>query len=193
MKRLVVNILITGALLLFSSTCFAQSVKGLKVDAMVSGKDTIPIWRLGDYVFSPGIIRSGQENVPEFIKKALGRTDQAETNADATMEIDGLIVDETRTRAGRDFYEIFFSKWEPPPSASNYTIRITERPYRMRMSLLSITINDDEVVKTPLQPRYEIVTVMAEKMVKHIYDYLLEKQKVQQQLEQEDQTGSGLF
>ena len=34
--------------------------------------------------------------------------------AEPESEINGLLIDETRTKAGHDFYELFFSVWEAP-------------------------------------------------------------------------------
>jgi hypothetical protein len=43
-------------------------------------------------------------------------------------EIDGLVVDETQTEIGRDFFEVFYAAWERPAGAMNHTVRIQEQP-----------------------------------------------------------------
>jgi len=48
------------------------------------------------------------------------------------LEIDGLIIDETRSKIGRDFYDMFYHRWIAPNAASNYSILIKELPSRGR-------------------------------------------------------------
>lgn len=47
-----------------------------------------------------------------------------------SLEIDGLLIDETLTKAGQDFFDLFYQLWEPPPGATNFMIRIVEKPFR---------------------------------------------------------------
>lgn len=109
------------------------------------------------------------------------------------LEIDGLIVDETVTKSGRDFYQVFYSLWEPPPNASNFTIRISEKPARGIGTVVMIDINDARIIETPLQPRYDIIEAIAEQATRSIYNYLLNYEQIQQQLSGDDLSGSGIF
>jgi curli production assembly/transport component CsgE len=109
------------------------------------------------------------------------------------LEIDGLIVDETVTKSGRDFYQVFYSLWEPPPNASNFTIRISEKPARGIATVVMIDINDVRIIETPLQPRYDILEAIAEQATRSIYNYLLNYEQIQQQLSGDDLSGSGIF
>ena len=121
---------------------------------------------------------------------------EAEQKADAQetdLEIDGLIVDETVTKSGRDFYQIFYSTWEAPPNANNYTISISEKPARGIATILMIDINDNRVVETPLQPRYDIIESIAEQAVQICFEYLLNYEQIQEQLSGDDLSGSGIY
>lgn len=115
------------------------------------------------------------------------------TSAEITMEIDGLLVDETKTKAGRDFYDYFYSKWDAPQGVSNYNIIISEKPYRVNLTLLEIYVNDEMVINTVLQPRQQIIMDLAEQVAIGLGQYLMQLSETIKQLDDEDQSGSGIF
>ncbi len=103
----------------------------------------------------------------------------------ADLEIDGLIVDKTITKIGRDFYEVFQRGWEAPPGARNFTILIEELPSRGNISVVSLSVNEDKLFEQPLQPRYDTIEEVATYMVGVVYEYLMNDQ-LNKQLEAED-------
>ncbi len=76
------------------------------------------------------------------------------------MEIDGIIIDETMSKAGRDFYEIYFSQWVKPTDFKNYYIKIKERPFRMNSTLIEVYLKDTLVYQAVLQRRYDDIVEM---------------------------------
>lgn len=104
---------------------------------------------------------------------------------DAGLEIDGLIVDETRTRTGSDFYNLFYTHWEVPPQTCNFTIIIMEQPVPQMGTRITLKINDDEVVQFMLQPRYEVIEELAQQSVQFVRQYLYERELMRQRLERE--------
>jgi curli production assembly/transport component CsgE len=102
----------------------------------------------------------------------------------ADLEIDGLIVDKTITKIGRDFYEVFQRGWEAPPGARNFTILIEELPSRGNISVVSLSVNEDKLFEQPLQPRYDTIEEVATYMVGVVFEYLVNDQ-LNQQLESE--------
>ena len=109
------------------------------------------------------------------------------------IEIDGLIVDETVTKMGRDFYQVFYSNWEAPPNSSNFTLKITEKPMIGIGTRIMVEINDQLVAESPLQPRYDIIESIAKQAVAMCYDYLLNYEQIQRELSGEDLSGSGIY
>lgn len=69
--------------------------------------------------------------------------------------INGLVVDETRTTIGRDFYDIFYDAWVAPDNSINYTIVVEEQPVPGRGTRLIVRLNDEVAFDTRLQPGYE--------------------------------------
>ncbi len=107
--------------------------------------------------------------------------------------IDGLIIDETESKIGHDFYDKFFSNWTPPKNAKNYTITISEKPLPRLGTQITIEINDTPIFKRFVQPRYEIVQQMALQGVSITYSYLENYARVQKELGGEDMQGTGIF
>lgn len=110
----------------------------------------------------------------------------------ADLEIDGLIVDQTITKAGRDFYEVFQRQWEAPPMARNFTIEIEELPSRGNITVVSLSVNEDKLFEQPLQPRYDIIEEVATYMVGVVYEYLV-KDELNKQLEAEGKKEREVF
>ena len=104
---------------------------------------------------------------------------------DSGLEIDGLIVDETHTRMGSDFYDLFYTHWEAPPEASNFTIIIMEQPVPQMGTRITLKINDDEVAQFMLQPRYDVIEEYAKESVRFLRQHLQEREMMRQRLERE--------
>jgi curli production assembly/transport component CsgE len=77
-------------------------------------------------------------------------------------EIDGLVVDETQTKIGRDFFEVFYAAWERPAGAMNYTVRIQEQPSPSLGTRVVVFLDDEVLFQLQLQPRYEVVEELAQ-------------------------------
>lgn len=113
-------------------------------------------------------------------------------NLDA-LEIDGLILDETRTKVGRDFYEILYNKWTPPMGARDYLITIKETPSRGIGASLAIEVNGNIILYRFVQPRGGLIEQEANITIAHLKQYLKRNENLKQDLEFGDQLGSGVF
>ena len=121
---------------------------------------------------------------------------QAETDSDEqflSVEIDGLVIDETKTKAGYDFYDLFMKIWEAPAGVQNYSMSIVEKPYRLRTTLIEVNVNDNLVYNAVLQPRYDIIQAYAEQAVSRCVTYLNNLEEMERQLQSEDQQGTGIY
>jgi len=113
-------------------------------------------------------------------------------NPDA-LEIDGLILDETRTKMGRDFYELFYKKWSPPIGTSDFLITIKELPSRGIGARVSIVVNENVVLSRFLQPRGDIVEEQANISIVFVKRYLEQNENLKKSIDSEDVAGSGIF
>lgn len=112
---------------------------------------------------------------------------------DAGLELNGLIIDETVTKLGNDFYELFYNRWQAPRSTLSYTLYIKEQMQPGRGTRISVLLNDNEIMSQVLQPREEMLLAMANQAVQLVRYQILHYQQMVQQLENEDQYGSGIF
>ena len=110
----------------------------------------------------------------------------------ADLEIDGLVVDETITKMGSDFYDIFQRQWEAPPMAKNFTIKIKELPARGNSALIQVSINDQNILEQQMQPKYDLIEEIATYAVGLAYEHLVQDH-LQQQLEAEGKKAQELF
>jgi curli production assembly/transport component CsgE len=135
------------------------------------------------------------KEAPESLRKLIEdvTAQKEKAGSDADIEIDGLLFDETKTKSGKDFYDYFFSGWEAPPGASNYSIFILEKPYRLTTTLIEIKINETTVFQSFLQPRGDIVEQLAQQAVSQTQMYLDNYEELMRQLEGKDRSGSGIF
>jgi len=115
-------------------------------------------------------------------------------NNENMLEIDGLIVDETKTKGGRDFYEYFFNNWEEPLGASNYSITIKEMPFRMSTTQIQVLVNNEYVVfQSPLQQRYDIVIEMSKMAINRLKGFLANYDRIVKDIGGSDQNGNGIY
>ena len=114
-------------------------------------------------------------------------------NPDQFLDVDNLIVDETISKIGNDFYEVFYKSWEEPPNSPSFNMIITEKPYPGRGNLITIHLNDQQVFSRFITPRYDEILEIAGSAVSSIQNYLASYNEIQQQLNGEDLIGSGIF
>lgn len=132
--------------------------------------------------------------IPENIKKLLEQVIQKPSNSnDVEIEIDGLLVNDTKTKTGRDFYDLFYSGWEAPINAKNYSITISEKPFRLTSTMIVVSINDNVVYQGILQPREDLIEALSEEAISITHDYLLNYEEITKQLNGDDLAGSGIY
>lgn len=135
------------------------------------------------------------KEAPESLQKILGDIvgEHKQVTRDAELELDGLLFDETKTKSGKDFYDFFYSAWEAPPGAANYSIFITEMPFRLNTTQIEVKINDIIVFQSFLQPRADIVEELAQYAVAQTRMYLANYEELMRQMSDEDQAGTGIY
>lgn len=101
---------------------------------------------------------------------------------DPTLELGGFVLDETRSKMGRDFYELFYQKWEAPVDAGNYTLTITEQPSIGRGSIVTLKLDYEKIFSARLQPRYEYIEAVSEQAVQRVQQIIQQQSQVRQQL-----------
>ena len=109
------------------------------------------------------------------------------------LEIGEMIFDETITKVGRDFYEIFFNNWSNPTTITDFSITIKEMPMPGVGTQITVLIDDYELLKQFIRPNQEMIEMLSEYTVGRATQYLVNYQEIQAQLQSDDQSGTGIF
>ena len=109
------------------------------------------------------------------------------------LEIGEMVFDETITKVGRDFYELFFNTWSNPTQIKDFSITVQERPMPGVGTQITVLIDDFELVKQFIRPNQEMIEMLAEYTGGRATQYLVNYQEIQAQLQSADQTGTGIF
>ena len=109
------------------------------------------------------------------------------------LEIDGLVTDATRTKMGRDFYDLLYQKFTAPSGSKNYSVVVSERPYRATTTQVQIFVNDEVVFEQFLQPRYEVLEELSGMAVQAIQAFLMNYDEIMKEMMGEDMRGSGIY
>lgn len=132
-----------------------------------------------------------------IVKKDLPKSQQNQNqnqsqNLDA-LEIDGLILDETRSKIARDFYELFYNNWVPPYGVKDFLITIRELPGRGLGATVSIEVNNTVVLNRSLMPRGGVVEEEVGISISYLSNYLRNLEKLKKDLNESDSAGNGIF
>lgn len=98
------------------------------------------------------------------------------------LEFGGLVIDETRSKLGKDFFTIFYRYWESPSHAPNFMLAITEKPLPSLGTLVTVKLDNQPVYQSRLQPRYEAIEEQAKTAVAISYRRLQQKLQTANQL-----------
>lgn len=115
-------------------------------------------------------------------------------NSIVELEIDGLILDETRSKLARDFYETFYRNWSTLQiDAHGQTITIREMPARIGIgSVVVVEVNDRIITQLNLRPQTELIEDLAGQLVGILENYLTDPNN-HSVIEGDDLIGSGIY
>jgi curli production assembly/transport component CsgE len=108
---------------------------------------------------------------------------QARVQPGMEADAEGFVLDQTVTKPGRDFYELFVSTFQGTTGLGDYTIVLSERPARGTSSLIALSVNDTELLEMPLPTRTEQLEEAVVAAVATAQDFLSEQLAQSKQLE----------
>ncbi len=140
------------------------------------------------------IIRKKVDSTLQTTKNlVIKKNTQLQNPESEDIGLGGLVVDETFSKIGHDFYDLFYSQWESPKNVNDYTITISEKPLPQLGTQITILVNDTPVFRKFIQPRYELIQEMAQQGLEISYSYLQNYDKIQKELQGDDMQGTGIF
>ncbi len=143
--------------------------------------------------------KSTKKNLEKMItdikNQLIKQTDTTKTKKDVkyNIEIDGLIIDESKTKIGREFYDVFFMNWHPPQNIKGFTIYLRERAHPRFGSWVWIDVDEMTVYQTLLKPRFEVIEEAAIDGIRATAQFLVQSKTDQKQLSGQDMSGTGIY
>lgn len=139
-------------------------------------------------------VRAQQTDSLAVIEENMITGDQATRNSAADLEISELIIDNTFSKAGNDFQQLFNTRWNwPDQKGEQFIITISEKPSFVNSTIVEISINELKVFESFLQPRYDVLEEVAAQAIDITLQYILNYEDVVKELSGEDLSGSGIY
>ncbi len=91
--------------------------------------------------------------------------------SETDIEIKGLVIEDVKTKLGKDFYDFFYQKYMTSGLQYPFIINITEKPSIGRGSKVSIIIDDRTVFEFMTRPNDEYIQSAVNLALRNIYNY----------------------
>ncbi len=124
--------------------------------------------------------KGGQTKIETMTQNQPVSADQARPTDGFVIQ--GFVVENTITKAGRDFYRFFYSDYYNRQIVTNKNIVINEIPGRSLNTMISIEIEGREIWRFFAQPRRDFLKKMALIAMNRSIAYLQQLQQRQEQL-----------
>lgn len=120
--------------------------------------------------------------------------DSKQNSSFLELEIGQLILDETFSKAGSEFQQLFTTKWTWPADINEqFIITMRERPSMGNSTIIEMSINDYKIFESFLQPRYDVLDELSQQAVLTITDYLINYEEFTKQMAGDEMAGSGIY
>ncbi|HEY0744591.1 MAG TPA: CsgE family curli-type amyloid fiber assembly protein [Chryseosolibacter sp.] len=134
------------------------------------------------------------DSVSVLEQSLLKATDSLKQNGFSEIEIGQLILDQTFSKAGNDFQQLFNTNFVwPENSTQDVIITIVERPSMANSTIIELSINEIKVFESFVQPRYDAIEELSMQAMQVVSDYLLNYDELTKQLAGEEMSGSGIY
>ena len=164
--------LIYIALFIFSTTLLFGQADTVKVDSLQKAKV--------------------EKYLQKLIEDATVTAKEIVYNYDQ-LEIDELIVNATFSKPGNDFFYYYSNSFVWPDASGDFIVQVTERPFRLNNTQITIKVNELEVFQNMLQPRTAYLEELAAYAQRVTANYIINYQQIMKELDGDDRTGSGIY
>ncbi|MBT8393852.1 MAG: hypothetical protein HKO81_05945 [Flavobacteriaceae bacterium] len=100
-----------------------------------------------------------------------------EVESNNKFQILGLVVEDTKTKSGKDFYDRFFFHYNYSNIKGNQVVKVQEMFSFRRTTRLIISIGDNVIAEFFAYPNEEYIEEMAKQSVQRVYKYFENKKK----------------
>ncbi len=99
----------------------------------------------------------------------------AKAEADVVYELKGLTIDETKTKVGKDFYDMFYIQYSQLPDKSSSAITISELPLRGTSGQINIQMEDKIIYSFMTNPGEDYLKEQLAVSLKYIKEFAAKK------------------
>lgn len=113
----------------------------------------------------------------EIVQKEAEKVE--EDTSDDGIELKGIVVEETKTKPGRDFYEFFYNSYTLNQINGNKIVGVHESLSFGRTTIIQVKVEDRVIHKFIGKPDLEYLEQMSKVAIRKVYKYFkdLKKQK----------------
>lgn len=99
----------------------------------------------------------------------------AKIEEDVFFELKGLTIDETKSKVGKDFYDMFYMNYSQIPDKSNSAVTISELPVRGTSGQINVEIEEKVVYSFMTNPSEDYLKEQLVATLKYIKDFNAKK------------------
>ena len=93
------------------------------------------------------------------------------------FQLTGLVVEDTKTKSGKDFYDRFFFYYNFNNINGNQVVKVNEMFSFRRTTRIIVSVGDDKLAEFFAYPNEEYIEEMAKQSVQRVYRYFENKKK----------------
>lgn len=114
-----------------------------------------------------------------FNEQIFQKSNKAEDLLEDGIELKGIVVEETKTKPGRDFFEFFYTSYNLNQINGNKVVEVFEKLSFGRSTIIQVKIEDNIVHEFIGKPDLEYLEQMSEIAIREVHKYFnnLKKQK----------------
>ena len=109
------------------------------------------------------------------LNSSLFKKKTAKIEDDAVYELRGLTIDETKTKVGKDFYDMFYLQYSQLPDKSSSAVTISELPLRGTSGQINIQIDDKIIYSFMANPAEDYLSEQLAFSLKYIKEFNAKK------------------
>ncbi|PKV52540.1 Curli assembly protein CsgE [Aquimarina sp. MAR_2010_214] len=104
---------------------------------------------------------------------------EEDISSDDGIELKGIVIEETKTKPGRDFYEFFYASYTLNQINGNKVVGVYEKLSFGRSTIIQVKIEDNVIHEFIGKPDLEYLEQMSKIAIRKVYKYFkdLKKQK----------------
>lgn len=112
----------------------------------------------------------GEEDVVKKGEKSADNQDVKKSEEDGFI-LKGMVIEDTKTKAGNDFYDLFYSSYLARNINGEKIVQIEEKLAIANNTQIKVVIEDDIVMQFIVNPRSQYLNAMAERAVNRVNMY----------------------